>query len=58
MFRHFTLRFCGFPFVEIKDVSHGPSHDEKPTTPPSSLPESSEAVVAVEEEEGPSVGAS
>jgi hypothetical protein len=21
MFRHFTLRFCGFPFVEIKDVS-------------------------------------
>jgi hypothetical protein len=21
MFRHFTLCFCGFPFVEIKDVS-------------------------------------
>jgi hypothetical protein len=22
MFCHFTLRFCGFPFMEIKDVSH------------------------------------
>jgi hypothetical protein len=21
MFHHFTLHFCGFPFVEIKDVS-------------------------------------
>jgi hypothetical protein len=21
MFRHFTLRFCGFAFMEIKDVS-------------------------------------
>jgi hypothetical protein len=29
MFRHFTLRFCGFPFVEIKDVS--PSSSSQPS---------------------------
>jgi hypothetical protein len=28
MFHHFTLRFCGFPFVEIKDISSTPLYKQ------------------------------